>query len=118
MYETTIYAVGFIVIMLCFIVLCALAIGLAVALLFLWFPKLHWGRPKFEMQLRTYDPRMIMITKQDWLGLKYPNITPTPTISKKTLVQNLTIKKWYGFSSKNKVTWYFGLLRCEENKDD
>ncbi len=108
MYETTIYAVGFIVIMLCFIVLCALAIGLAVALLFLWFPKLHWGRPKFEMQLRTYDTKIITMTKI---------FTPT-VVSKKPLIQNLTIKKWYGFSSKNKVTWYFGLLCCEKNEDD
>lgn len=63
------------------------------------FPKIHFNKPKHEIHLITYDGMETIMEKE------------TRTI------QDLTLTRWFGFSSKNKVTWYFGLIRFDKTDD-
>lgn len=68
------------------------------------FPRLHLGRPRNPCEWNCYDVREILTAKDG---------ATSESTGRGRLVQQLDVRWWVGFSSRNRAKWFFGLLRTE-----
>lgn len=94
----------------CALALAVLAVAsvLLAALIMHYFPRFHIGRPKNTLTLQTHSSDQILTSKTG--GLLEPK--------EPRLIQKLGVKWWMGMSSRNKASWFFGLLITPSEKSE
>lgn len=71
------------------------------------FPRFHFGAPKASMELRSYG-RSKILTGKDFGSIEDCQLLE--------LFQKLDVVKWYGISSRNRVSWFCGFIVFKDGK--